>query len=118
MSGIERTVLALRMKPIFEARALAKKQEGVNQYSSLSPNSDEATPDIFTGEVQPVAPVKAHLQEYVAKDQNDTLAALTSTSKPICRRTDILPTLAEGCAHVNVKAHLQAFGQFIVRTQR
>ena len=59
MSGIERTVLALRMKPIFEARALAKKQEGVNQYSSLSPNSDEATPDIFTGEVQPVAPVKA-----------------------------------------------------------
>ena len=32
------------MKPIIEARAFAKKQEGVNQYSSLSEISHEAVP--------------------------------------------------------------------------
>ena len=60
MSGIERTVLALRMKPIFEARALANMaaRKG-EQAGASSPKSDELTPDIFTGEVQPVAPVKA-----------------------------------------------------------
>ena len=57
---IERTVLALRMKPIFEARALANMaaRKG-EQAGASSPKSDELTPDIFTGEVQPVAPVKA-----------------------------------------------------------
>jgi hypothetical protein len=56
---IERTVLALRMKPIFEARALASYQANVGRPVKSSPISDAITPDIFTGEVQPVAPVKA-----------------------------------------------------------
>ena len=58
LSSYQRGVLALRLKPIFEARALARQQEGVNQYSSLSENSHEATPDIFTNEVRPVAQVE------------------------------------------------------------
>ena len=46
--------------PIFEARALANMaaRKG-EQAGASSPKSDELTPDIFTGEVQPVAPVKA-----------------------------------------------------------
>ena len=36
-------LLALRLKPIFEARAKAKQLEGVNQYS-LRQISDEASP--------------------------------------------------------------------------
>ena len=56
---IERTVLALRMKPIFEARAKAQQLSTLAQNVTVSPKSDERTPDIFTGEVQPVAPVKA-----------------------------------------------------------
>ena len=46
------------MKPIFEARAFARQQGGQGGVL-LRPKSDEGTSDIFTGEVQPVAPVKA-----------------------------------------------------------
>lgn len=44
LSDYQRGVLALRMKPIIEARNLAKKHEGINQHSSLSEISHEATP--------------------------------------------------------------------------
>ena len=44
MSDYQRGVLALRMKPIIEARALAAMLEGKNQHSSHSPISDEASP--------------------------------------------------------------------------
>ena len=57
MSDYQRGVLALRMKPIIEARALARQQGGQGGVL-LSPISDEATPDIFTSEVQMVAPVE------------------------------------------------------------
>lgn len=44
LSDYQRGVLALRMKPIIEARAIAKKHEGINQHSSLSEISHEASP--------------------------------------------------------------------------
>jgi hypothetical protein len=50
MVQIQRGVLALRMKPIIEARA---KEQQLRKPESVSPISDEQTPDIFTGEVQP-----------------------------------------------------------------
>ena len=43
ISSYDRGLLALRMKPLVEAKALAKKQEGINQYSSLPQKSAEAT---------------------------------------------------------------------------
>lgn len=51
LSDYQRGVLALRMKPIFEARALANMiaRKG-DQAGASSPNSDELTPDIFTRE--------------------------------------------------------------------
>ena len=57
LSDYQRGVLALRMKPIIEARALARQQGGQGGVL-LSPISDEATSDIFTSEVQMVAPVE------------------------------------------------------------
>lgn len=51
-------VLALRMKPIIEARALARQQGGQGGVL-LSEKSHKATPDIFTGDIQPIAPTEA-----------------------------------------------------------
>lgn len=52
LSDYQRGVLALRMKPIIEARALARQQGGQGGIL-LSQISDEATPDIFTNETAP-----------------------------------------------------------------
>jgi hypothetical protein len=50
LAGLWHGVLALRMKPIIEARALAAMLEGKNQHSSPSEISHEASP-IRTDEV-------------------------------------------------------------------
>lgn len=52
LSDYQRGVLALRMKPIIEARARAQQGERTD----IRPISDESTADIFTGEAKPVAP--------------------------------------------------------------
>lgn len=48
LKDYDRGLLALKMKPIVEAKALARKQQGLNQYSSLSQKSDEAITPIRT----------------------------------------------------------------------
>ena len=58
-------VLALRMKPIIEARA---KEQQLRKPESVSPISDEQTSDIFTNEVQPVPPAKAAFFSVVCFD--------------------------------------------------
>jgi len=47
--------MALRMKPIFEARAKAQQLSTLVQNATVSPNSGERTIDIFTPEPAPVA---------------------------------------------------------------
>jgi hypothetical protein len=72
-------VLALRMKPIFEARALANMvaRKG-DQAGASSPNSDELTPDIFTSESSPTTqPEPAKL----AIRTDEAVAALADLGK-------------------------------------
>ena len=56
MSDYQRGVLALRMKPIIEARAFTRQLSTLTQNTAVSPNSDERTLDIFTADAQPTAP--------------------------------------------------------------
>lgn len=91
LSDYQRGVLALRMKPIFEARALANMaaRKG-EQAGASSPKSDELTPDIFTGEVQPVAPVKAP-----APIRTDTaVASLANLGKDTIRKIEQIEEVA------------------------
>ena len=84
LSDYQRGVLALRMKPIFEARALASYQANVGRPVKSSPISDAITPDIFTGEVQPVTPVKAP-----APIRTDTaVASLANLGKDTIRKIE------------------------------
>lgn len=90
LSDYQRGVLALRMKPIFEARAKAQQLSTLAQNVTVSPKSDERTPDIFTGEVQPVAPVKAP-----APIRTDTaVASLANLGKDTIRKIEQIEEVA------------------------
>lgn len=59
LNDYQRGVLALRMKPIIEARARTQQLSALVQNAAVSQKSDERTTDIFTSEIHPLASVEA-----------------------------------------------------------
>lgn len=83
LSDYQRGALALQMKPIIEARALASYQANVGRPNKSSPNSD-AINDIFTGEPLPqTAP-----RESIRTDTE--VAALANLGKDTIRKIEAL----------------------------
>lgn len=112
LSDYQRGVLALRMKPIIEARADAARIAGNSSGGKSSPISD-ATPDIFTNEVQRVAapePVAPAIRTDTA------VASLANLGKDTIRKIEQIekvaaPEVKEWAAAGEVSINLAA--QFV-----
>ena len=110
LSDYQRGVLALRMKPIIEARA---KEQQLRKSESVSEISHEQTPDIFTNEVQPVAPVEV-LKPAIRTDE--AVASLANISSNTIRKIEQIekvaaPEVKEWAAAGEVSINLAA--QFV-----
>lgn len=89
LSDYQRGVLALRMKPIIEARALAKMLAGVS--SNPSEISHEGTQEIFSGEVKQAAPVEAPKP---AIRTDEAVASLANISSNTIRKIEHIEEVA------------------------
>ena len=88
------TMPVLRMKPIIEARALARQQGGQGGIL-LSLNSDKATPNIFTGEIEPPAVTRRHAWAWQAP-RAEKLAGCTLRTR-LRGMKEVSPKLATRC---------------------
>lgn len=114
LSDYQRGVLALRMKPIIEARALANMaaRKG-EQAGSTSEKSHELIADIFTNEVQPVAPAETPKP---AIRTDEAVASLANISSNTIRKIEQIervaaPQVKEWAASGDVSINLAA--QFV-----
>lgn len=113
LSDYQRGVLALRMKPIIEARARVQQLSTLAQNVTVSPISDERTPDIFTGEVQAAAPFETPPP---AIRTDAAVASLANLGKDTIRKIELIekeaaPEVKEWAAAGEVSINLAA--QFV-----